>query len=492
MDNVISWWTQHPIPFVITLALLVMVLMYLVRAPSHRIILRLMHLLRVQLRMMAQVCLRAEQRMRLRNYEVTKALAEQLVQRRVEREFIRVEKMLEKDLDNYRKMAASVNSQLALINQDYQDSSHVPPPAPEWIAAVDSIAALDTGDRNSEMMGKILADMHQTIQNHQRESLREYRWSVSARHKTLAGLRPQWQKLNKILSIIDAKMDALNNRLKQLDLHMSRFEMMASGSSYGFMSSVLVRFVASGLFVMIGVVTAIAHVELLQPALIELLSGQQVLGGSLAIFISVLLVAMTLMASLILFDSLRATHLLPLMAATSRRGRCALLCGAGGLLMGLSLIAGVLMSGTLVLDQAVVEVSLSQWTLMALGVSTSIVIALTVIPLEYFLHTVRPVTSSMAQLVLHGLAFSLRMLAAMSTEAGKLLVQLYDLVIFVPLRIEQERSAKSTTAVAPADAKAGVNEGSDHQPTEQTLGQPAEAARNVTSVSFGVDRNSKR
>ena len=495
MDNVISWWAQYPLLSVITLTLLVIVVMYLSRATAHRIILRFMQLLRVQFRMFARVCLKAEQRMRLRNYEVTKALAEQLLQRRVEREFIHVEKMLEKDLLNYKKMAASINSQLSLINQDYEDSSHVPPPAPEWVAAVDSIAALEAGDHSSEMMGKILADMHQTIQTHQRETLREHRWNVSARHKTLAGLRPQWQKLNKILAIIDSKMDALNNRLKQLDLHMTRFEMMASSSSYGFMSSVLVRFVASGLFLAIGVITAMVHVELLQPALSMLLTEQQVLGASLVTFSALLLVAMTLMASLMLFDSLRVTHLLPLMAAMSRRGRYALIYSGGGLLASLSVISGLLISGVLIntelaFGQSIVEMSLSQWTLLLLGVSTTMVVALTIMPLEYFLHTIRPITSSLAQLALHGMAFSLRMLAAMSTEAGKLLVQLYDLIIFVPLRIEQERSDKrGETEVKTADSQAvsesqPASSDSNQQPVEQS-------ARNVRSVSFGVDRGNK-
>ena len=445
--------------------------------------------------MLARVCLSAEQRMRLRNYEVTKALAEQLVQRRVEREFMRVEKMLERDLANYQKMAATINAQLGSIGQDYEESSHVPPPSPEWVAAVDSIAALEASERNSDVMSKILADIHQTIQAHQRETLREHRWSVNARHKILSGLRPQWQKLNKMLAVIDSKMDGLSNRLKQLDLHMNRYEMMASGSSYGFMSSVLVRFFASSAFLAIGLVAAVAHIELLLPGLNILLAEQQVLGGSLAAFTAFLVVGMTLSASLTVFESLRVTHLLPLMAAMSRRGRYALIYGGGALLVLLSLLSGVLLSGAFQLAEPMVEMSMSQWTLMMLGVSTTMVVALAVIPLEYFLHTLRPVTSSLSQLALHGMAFSLRMLAAMSLEVGKLLVQIYDLVIFVPLRIEQQRAGQRGPEVevqAPAAETVSVSEAIEEPITEAEPQPTTEAARNVTSLSFGVDRGSKR
>jgi hypothetical protein len=440
VETLISWWIDSPYLRMAVGFVALVAVMFLVRTQAHAFILRFARAVRSQLRLLARFCLRIAQRMRLRNYEVTRALAEQLLQRRIEKEFMRIESMVVGDLANYQRMAASINRQLDTINRDYEESMQVPPAPPQWIEAVDALAALEHGNQSSEVLSRILSDMHETIREHQREAMREHRWTVSSRHKILAGLRPKWSRLNKLLATVDNKMDALAQRLKQVDQHMGRYEMMASNAGYGFMSSVLVRFILSVAFCAAGVIAAVALNSLVAAPLSGLLGELSLLGLAPSTYATLLIISMLLFSAALLFESLRITHLLPLMAAISRKGRLMLLWGSGLGVSMLALLSAGLASGYLVApDQGLQP---PQVAVALLTLSTALVVAVSIVPLEYFIYTLRPVVSSALQMLLHGMAFALRMLSAMVMEVGRLLLHIYDLVIFIPLKVSQERSQK--------------------------------------------------
>ena len=88
------------------------------------------------------------------------------------------------------------------------------------------------------------------------------------------------------------------------------------------------------------------------------------------------------------------------------------------------------------------------------------------------MHTVRPVTGSLLQLLLQAAAFCLRAVGALAVEFGRLMVQCYDVVIFVPLRLESSWQQRLRAGqVSDQAVEAGVNAGTDSE--------------NVTSLSFG-------
>lgn len=478
-----TFWSGFPLYAVILLPLLTLMLMYLIRAQSHALILRIAKILHGQLRLLARSCLFAAQRIRLRNHEVTKALAESLIERQLERRFMRIETLVERDLANYQKLSTDINARLAVMDGDYEESTLVPDVSPEWVAAVERIASLKGEDRNNVVMGKILEDMHATVQQHQRDAMREHRWTVSARHKVLSGLRPQWRKLSKLLEHIDHNIDVLRQRLRLIDKQMGQFEMLTTGSGQGIMSSMLMRFIIALCFVLVGVGAAWVNMQLLQEPLAEVFAQRQIGGLPLAEMVALLHVGITLLAATMISESLRITHLLPLMGAMSKRGRNVLLSVGSGLLLLLASIEALGLLGASAATASVVaetaELSgISQGILVILGVIMPLVLALVVIPLEYLLHTVRPILGGAVHMLMHFSSLILRLLAGFVLQVGRFTVSCYDVVIFLPIWIEAYRNKRAATTVVVETAATETAE-------------EAVDSRNVTAIRFGVSDNQR-
>ena len=74
---------------------------------------------------------------------------------------------------------------------------------------------------------------------------------------------------------------------------------------------------------------------------------------------------------------------------------------------------------------------------MILGFTLPFALAFVAIPLETFINSGRTVLGAGLELALQGLAFVLRFTANVAKETGRLVVMLYDVLIFAPLAIER-------------------------------------------------------
>jgi hypothetical protein len=167
---------------------------------------------------------------------------------------------------------------------------------------------------------------------------------------------------------------------------------------------------------------------------------------------------------------------MPMMSAMTRKGRVFIIGSGIFLLAILSLFEAFTVAVLPVSEPAVGAVvlglSVSEWLMFALGLVTPLMLAFFLVPLEYFLHTVRPVTGSVLQLLLQTAAFCLRAVGGLAVELGRLIVQCYDVIIFVPLRLESSWQKRLLAGPASDQAnEVGVNIGADSE--------------NVTSLSFG-------
>ena len=472
------FWSNSPTLSLIAFMLPLLLLMYFVRSHAHKLIARVTRLLHSQLRLCSRACLRSAQRIRLRNTEVTRALAESLMERQLERRFMRIEKLVERDLANYQQLSAEINRQLVTINEDYAASANVPEVSPEWVSAVETIANLQGDDCNTEVMSKILDDMHQTVQRHQREVLREHRWTVSARHKVLSRLHPRWRKLSKLLQNIDNNIDVLRQRLRQVDQHMGQFEMLTAGSGQGIMASLLMRFIYSLCFVCAGAGAAWINWQLINQPLQELLPARQLENVSLATVVAGLHIVITIVAATLISESLRITHLFPLVSAMTRRGRQAMIAIGASLLVALIGVEIMALLGASIANTATQTTGVSQVLLVVIGLIMPLVLSMVILPMEYLLHTMRPVVGGGLQILSHIAALLLRLAASFTLQAGVLLVNIYDLLIFLPLRVERELMQRAQRS----------GDSMQRQPTDN----PADGeALNVTTLKFG-SRNSEQ
>jgi hypothetical protein len=475
-----TFLSEYPIFSLIAVVLLVLLVMFMVRVQAHSLIHRCSRLLYNQLRLLSRASLNTAQRIRFRNHEVIKALAEALMERQMERRFMRIEKLVERDIANYQLLAAAINRQLSKIDDDYVKSALVPEISPEWVSAVEAIANLNEQQRSADVVSKILQDMHTTIQQHQRDVLREQRWTVTARHKVLSRLHPEWQKLHKLLQNIDNNIEVLRYRLRQVDQHMGQFEMLTAGSGQGIMSSMLMRFISSLCFVLVGVAAGWINWQLLHQPLTELLPSRALGDMSLAGVVAGLHIGITVIAATLITESLRITHLFPLVTAMTSRGRQSMMFIGALLLSALTFMEALALWGAPLTVASLVTVDISQALLVLLGVVMPLMLSLIMVPTEYMLHTVRPVLGSLVQQLLHVMALLFRLLASLSLHMGKLLTNVYDLVIFVPILMQrdmknrQQRALETTSKDAP-----------------EAVSTEAETV-NVTTLKFGPLNNENR
>jgi hypothetical protein len=306
--------------------------------------------------------------------------------------------------------------------------------------------------------------------------LREHRWTVSARHKLLARLKPHWRKLSKLLEQIEGRIVALSERLQLVDRQMTRFEALVAGSGHGLIASVLMRFVISLLFVAVGAAAAVLNFYLLVEPLDGLFAAREIAGFSVATYLAAFVTAATLVAALMIFEGLKVTSLMPMMAAMTRRGRV-LVIGAGIFLLAILCLfeaSAIAVLPAFDTTAAAMTLTVADWLMFILGLVTPLMLAFIIVPLEYLLHTVRPVIGGLLQIVLHSMAFILRILASLAIELGRLIVQCYDVIIFVPLRLEADWHRRQQLKNDVGEAEAEV------------AGEKLTAdAENVTSLTFG-------
>jgi hypothetical protein len=75
--------------------------------------------------------------------------------------------------------------------------------------------------------------------------------------------------------------------------------------------------------------------------------------------------------------------------------------------------------------------------MMVMGFILPFALTFVAIPLESFIHSARTVMGLVLVWLLHALSFSIRLLANITNGIARLIINLYDLVIFLPLKIEQ-------------------------------------------------------
>ena len=100
-----------------------------------------------------------------------------------EREFHRVNATVARDLSGYPGLNRRIADQIQRIDEDFRASTDVPPTPPAWTQAVAAVANVpSTGD---PVVGRILGDIHKTIQNSEKSAIEAYRKASQKRHLLL-------------------------------------------------------------------------------------------------------------------------------------------------------------------------------------------------------------------------------------------------------------------------------------------------------------------
>ncbi|HDS01988.1 MAG TPA: hypothetical protein ENO07_08210 [candidate division Zixibacteria bacterium] len=424
------------------------------RTHAHRAIRSFGQILHSSMRLTAAAIMRAEKRLLERNREVLLSQGREAAERIIEREFDRIDATVRKDLAEYPSLHRQLSEEITKIDEDYKESTEVPPEPPGWVKAVEAVAKIPA-TKGDPMVGNVLEDIHQSLVKANTRALEEYRKSSHKRHQLLNNMMPHWRNVKQILGKVDKNVNSLLQRSVTIDRHMDEYENIQKGSNRALemlSSSAITQFFISAFVLIIAIGGAMINFNLIALPMSEMVGAKsEILGMPTSDVAALVIILVEIAMGLFLMESLRITRLFPIIGALNDKMRIrmvwitftillALACVEAGLAYMREWIlemkqASMITSG----DDVVQNTSLWITTAAQMGMGFVLPFALVfvAIPLESFVHSLRTVLGIIGVAFLRSLAWLLRFLGNISRYAARVVENIYDLVIFAPLLIER-------------------------------------------------------
>ena len=470
-----SWlfWPDNVALSVLALAVLAMLFFYAARKPMHGIIHSTCALVAHGTRFLSRWLFAAADGMRARNQSVLLAQGQEAETGLIEREFERVGTLIRKDMQEFPALQRKMLEEATRLEEDYHKCGVVPPPPPEWVSALESVAQLKSG---GDIPRKLLEDIHKSIQKIHDKTLAEFRRSYEERHKILKSMQPSWRTVEKMAGEIDKKMVTLQTNAKTIDTHMGTLEGIRkkdSKTEHALTMSSFVQFTISALVMAIAAGGAFINYKLIALPMSEMVGASDYITNSLKTSDVAALVIILMEASMgfFLLESLRITQSFPRIASMDDRMRKRLMIAS---LLFLTILASIesslaLMRDMLIADKASlmrdlasvapsesdsILTSIPMIGQMVMGFVLPFALAFVAIPFENLIHSLRTVIGVGLVQSLRGLGFMLRFVGLLFKRVGNVLELTYDLLIVIPLMMERMAGAWRTApaaAVEPSD-----------------------------------------
>jgi len=439
------------------------VLLYLARKQAHLAIKSFCRVFYNGLRMASRSLRIAETRLRERNREVLLAAGREQVEKELQREFLRIEATVRSDLQSYPALHRNMSDLITRIDEDYRQSTDAPPSPPEWLEAVEAVAKIPA--RNEGIIGKILKDIQGTLDRHHKESMQEYRKASGERHALLKRMMPFWRKLTNTVDEVGKTINSLEDRAQVIDAKMQRYEEIIAGSVSAerqLTSSSLTQFFISGLVVLIAIGGAIINFNLIALPMSEMVGGVSYIGAFRTADVAAMVIILVEMSmGLFLMESLRITHMFPVIGQLDDRMRRRLIWTSFVFLFMLAGVESALafMRDLIAADNAALRQSLAGAEAIAEGARSVIptigqmvlgfilpfALAFVAIPLESFFHSLRTLLGMLLAFAVRSLAFGSRLLASLFFYSGRAFIALYDLCVFPLLWVEARVPERGAT-----------------------------------------------
>jgi len=458
MTNWNAWlfWPDHVALSVFALGLLAMLFLYAARKPMHGIIHSTCSLASHCARFVSRWLFQAADSMRLRNQSVLLAHGQESEAVLINREFERVSDIIRKDMQEFPALQRKMLEEATRIEEDYHKCGTVPPPSPEWVAAVESVAQIKSG---GDIPRQLLEDINKSIQKIHDKTVAEFRRSYEERHKILKAMQPSWRAVERLIGEMDKKMVTLHTNAKQIDNHMGTFEGIRAKdgkAEHALTVSSFVQLAISSLVMVIAAGGAFINYKLIALPMSEMVGASDYITNSLKTSDVAALVIILMEASMGLFllESLRITQLFPRIASMDDRMRRRLMIVS---LVFLTILAAIesslaLMRDMLIADKtslmrdlASVAPAPSDGVLsaipmigqMVMGFVLPFALAFVAIPFETLVHSLRTVIGVGLVQGMRGLGVVIRFAGLLFKRLAKVLELTYDIIIVVPLMMER-------------------------------------------------------
>lgn len=442
-----------PILYAIPLIVLILLAMYWARKPFHRTMASFGRIIYNAMRLSSASVKLAEKRLQIRNREVLMSVGLELAERKVEREFDRISAVIQRDLEGFPQIQRKVSEDLLQLEEDYNNCGEIPQTLPDWVKVIDAIANIKpSGDR---MVVNMLEEIHHTLEDQHKNAVERHRSDVSKRHGILSRMLSTWRSTQKTLSGVQKAVAGLNQRSKKIDRYMNDYEKIRNQDDIAerqLSSSSLTQFFISGLVLGVAVIGAIINFNLVA------LPFSEMVGGNSEIWIfkasdvaGMFIVCLEIVVGIFLMDAVRITRLFSIIGSMEDRTRRMIFWI---LLATLTILAGVESSLALMRDRMVADVEALRQSLagvetsaaaasniptigmMIMGFILPFVLTFVAIPFESFVSSTRTVLGLLACWALRTLAFALRLLGNLGYYIGRMISNIYDLVISPALWLE--------------------------------------------------------
>ncbi|MFZ0611198.1 MAG: hypothetical protein WAM73_03075 [Desulfobacterales bacterium] len=474
-----SLFPVAPHPFLL-LALL-LAAMYLARKPFQRAVATFGRVIDTALRLSAAAVRQAEKRLAERNREVLLTAGLENAERLVEREFIRIDAAVVRDLKAYPLLQRQMAEVTARLEEDLSRSVEVPPTLPDWTHIIASIANIEhDGD---PMVTRLLGEIDRNLQEQTRASIESFRISSGKRHVLLGRMAPLWRKVQQTLDDVGRFITGLSERAKIIDSYMDAYQQIRARTDRAvrnLSASAATRFVIAGLMLLVAGGVALINFNLIALPMSEMIGGGSFIGPYKTSDVAgLVIILLELSLGLYLMESLRITRLFPAIGALDDRMRRRLIFITLTLL---AVLAGVESALAFMRERMAVDMEDLRQRLagvdqivqtgslipaigqMILGFVLPFALAFTAIPLESFLWSARTVLGIGIEGLLRLLAFLLRLAGHIVVYTGKLIIGLYDLAIFPLLWLEGLVTEK------PFKIRQALDRLSGARPTRKTTG----------------------
>lgn len=424
------------------------------RAHAHRAIRSAGMVLHSALRLTAAAIMRTEKRLLERNREVLLNQGREAAERIVEREFDRIDATVRKDLAEYPSLHRQLSEEITKIDEDYKESTEVPPEPPAWVKAVEAVAKIPSS-KGDPMVGNVLEDIHQSLVKANTRALEEYRKASHKRHQLLNNMMPHWRNLKQILSKVDKNVNSLLQRSVTIDRHMEEYENIQKGTNRAvemLSSSALTQFFISSFVLMIAIGGAMINFNLIALPMSEMVGAKsQIIGMPTSDIAALVIILVEIAMGIFLMESMRITRLFPIIGALPDKVRVRMIWITFTILLVLASVeaglaymrewlvemkqASMLTGGAETVETGYLWITTAAQ--MGMGFMLPFALVFVAIPLESFVHSLRTVLGIIGVGLLRSLAWLLRLFGNISHYAAKVIENIYDLLIFAPLLIER-------------------------------------------------------
>ncbi len=446
--------TSNPFLSMLIWIVLLLAALYFARKPFHRAVGALCKIIHNAMRLTAASVLSAEKRLVRHNREVLMSAGLEKAERLVEREFGRINAAVIRDLESFPHLQRQLTELTTRLDEDYRSSADLPPSLPNWLPVIESIANIEhSGD---SMVANMLGEINRTLKEQHKSAIDNYRNSNAQRHSILNKMLPVWRKVQKGLNTVDKSIGNLKQRAKRIDRCMDEYEQIRRQTDQAvrmLSSSSLTHFFIAGVFLAIAFGAALINFNLIALPMSSMVGVTSHIGPYKTSDVAALfIILIQLTIGLFLMESLRITRLFPVIGSMDDKMRhmmgwitFALLAALAGVESALAFLSDQIaqnmealrLSLSPGLDQKEIMTSMIPTVgQMIIGFILPFALAFVPIALESFIAASRTVLGIVAAGVLRILAFVLRLIGNIGYYIGRLIVNLYDLIIFPSIWLE--------------------------------------------------------